>query len=243
MFDEDLGYHFLLGLDHLKFAREMLLRVNTSAAREAFERSGWAFGEEAYTGMPELQIVEDQLNTIFAMTERRLAGDLYFIHYLNEGREEWWRGVLHADGLRVRDPEELPLHEPDFAHALIVSSPDDALVERYRRGLERAKPGLEFFVYDPEPLRHPSVRSRTRRTPPREPPKPNFLIFIDPWDDSPLETLYDIFRHLVGVWEHERGRRMLGRRYTPVSPRGAAHTFTTRTTFGRVGNQYGRRGS
>ena len=230
MFDEDLGYHLLMSLDHLQFAREILLRVNTSEARTAFERYGWSFGEEAYTGLPELQVVEDQLNTIFAMTEPRLAGDLYFTHYLNEGRDEWWRGVLYADGTRVETLEELPFHEPDFAHALIVSSPDAALVERYRRGLAQANTELEFFIYDPEPPRHPSVRSRTRRTPPREPPKPNFLIFIDPWDDSPLETLYDIFRHLVGVWEAGQRRRKQGRQ-APANPRGAPRTFGPRATF------------
>ena len=145
MFEEELQHHLLMGLDHLKFAREMLIRVGTPAGVEAFNRHGWSFGEEVYTGLPETQVVEDQMNTVFEMTEARLAADLYFIDYLNEGREEWYRGVLHAGSSRVRDPNELPLHDLDFAHALVVSSSDAGLVENYRRGSRGAEAGTGVF--------------------------------------------------------------------------------------------------
>lgn len=226
MFDEDLALHLLASLEHFEFAREMLLRIKNP---EAFDRYGWASGEEAYTGLPDTQVVEDQLLTILKMTEPRLAGDIYFVQYLNEGREEWWRGVLHADGSRVVNPEELPLWESDFGHALIMSSPEACLLERYRAGIASKNPALEFFVYDPEPPPRPTMRPARRPVIPAEPTTPNFLVFVDPCEASPIGTIYDLIRSLVGVWELEKVRAA---KHAGSTRR--QQTFTPQTTFGRA---------
>ncbi|MGF1472471.1 MAG: hypothetical protein ACFB50_12135, partial [Rubrobacteraceae bacterium] len=185
MFEEDLAIHLLAGLEHFEFAREMLLRIGNPGT---FDRYGWAYGEEAYNGVPDTQVVEEQLLTILKMTEPRLAGDIYFVYYLNEGREEWWRGVLHADGTRVERAEELPLWESDFGHALIISSRDAALLEHYRAGVTRMNPTLEFFVYDPEPPPRSTLRPGRRPSTSPEPTRPNFLVFVDPCEASPIAT-------------------------------------------------------
>lgn len=225
MFDEDLAVHLLAGLDHFEFAREMLLRIEKPGT---FDRYGWAYGEEAYNGMPDTQVVEDQLLTILKMTEPRLAGDIYFVQYLNEGRDEWWSSVLHADGSQVESPEELPLWELDFGHALIISSQETALLERYRVGIARTNPALEFFVYDPEPPPRSTMRPGRRPPTPPEPTRPNFLVFVDPCEASPVGTIYDLIRSLVGVWELEKTRNP---RHTGSTSR--EQTFTPQTTFGR----------
>lgn len=229
MFDEELCSHLLTSLVHFEFAREMLLRIGNT---RAFERYGWSSGEETYTGLPETQVVEDQIGTVLKMTEPRLAADVYFIHYLDESRDDWWRGVRHADGTWVHSPEELPLEDLDFGHALVISSSDAALVERYRRGMARQNPALAFFVYDPEPPGRSAIRLARRYSRPPEPPRPNFLLFVDGWDASPLDTLYGLLRNLVGVWELEKARAA----EQGAASRRAEQTFNSRTAFGRSPN-------
>ena len=201
MFDETLEDHIRSGLFHLEFAREMLLR--TGSVR-AFERHDWAWGDEAYTGMPEADHVEGNLNTLFQMTEPRLRADVLALHYLNESREEWWRAVLHPDGRRAENARELHLREEDGGSALIVSSADVSLLGRYRQSLARLDPVLRFFVHDPEP---PPPWTWRGPTPEPEPTPPNFMLLIDPWSGDPMTTMYNIARRLVGVWESERSRR------------------------------------
>lgn len=224
MFDEDLAVHLIAGLEHFEFAREMLLRIGNPGT---FDRYGWAYGEEAYNGVPDTQVVEEQLLTILKMTEPRLAGDIYFVQYLNEGSDEWWTSILHPDGTRVESPDELPLWESDFGHALIISSREAALLERYRAGIAQKHPGLEFFVYNPEPPPRSTMRPRRRPSTPPEPTRPNFLLLVDPCEANPIGTIYDLIRSLVAVWELEKDRPSKHAN----SGRGE-QTFTPRTTFG-----------
>ncbi len=240
MFDEELASHLFASLTHVEFAREMLLRVGNV---ETFERHGWAFGDEAYTGMPEMHVIEGHLITVLAMTEPRLTGDVSHVCSLNEGRDEWWRGVLHATGERAEEPEQLPLEEADFGHALIVSSSDPELLERYRAGLIRLNPAQQLFAHDPEPQRPPSVRLAARPLPPREAPTPpNFLVFLDPWDGGATDTAYAIIRRLVRVWETEKVRRAAAAQAVAQAvARRSGRTFPRPTTFGGARNHRGRR--
>ncbi len=222
LFDEELADHLFSGLFHLEFAREMLLRTGNV---RAFERHGWAWGNEAYTGMPEADVVEDNLNTLFQMTEPRLSAGVLALAYLNGVCEEWWRAVLHPDGRRAEEARELPVRDEDFGYALIVSSSDAALLERYRLGLLRRDPTLRTFAHDPESDPRPSWRRRGSRTD-RKPTPPNFLLLIDPWSGALLDTIYNLARRLVTVWESERSPRVAATRRTRA-------TFARRTTFGR----------
>ena len=229
MFDETLEDHIRSGLFHLEFAREMLLR--TGSVR-AFERHDWAWVDEAYTGMPEADHVEGNLNTLFQMTEPRLRADVLALHYLNESREEWWRAVVHPDGRRAENARELRLREEDFGFALIVSSADVSLLERYRQGLARRDPVLRFFAHDPEPPPPRTWRGPTPGASP-EPTPPNFMLLIDPWSGDPMTTMYNIARRLVGVWESERESGRSRRSEATAATRRSRTTFVRQTTFGR----------
>lgn len=222
MFDEEFAEHLYSGLFHLEFAREMLLRTGNV---RAFERYGWAWGDEAYTGMPESHVVEDNLSTLFQMTEPRLSARVSALVYLNEASDEWWRAVLHPDGRRVQHAKELHIQEEDFGYGMVVSCPDAALLERYRSGLARLDPMLRIFVHDPEPQPHPPTWMRRSSPPASEPTTPNFLLLIDPWSGASTDTIYNHARRLVGVWESERSRRV-------AATRRLEQTFTRQTTFG-----------
>lgn len=221
MFDETLEEHVRSGLFHLAFGREMLLR--TGSVR-AFERYGWAWGDEAYTGEPEADLMEGNLKTLFQMTEPRLSADVLALDYLNEAWDQWWRAVLYPDGRRAEGARELGVREEDFGYAFIVSSADAALLERYRRGLERRSPALRFFVHDPEP---PTPRTGQPSPSDPGPEVRNFMLLLDAWSGDPMTAIYNIARNLVAVWETERARTVAA----PV--RRPRTTFTRRTTFGR----------
>lgn len=228
MIDEELAEHLHSGLFHLEFAREMLLRTGNV---EAFDRWPWQWGNEVYTGVPDAQVLEENVNTALKMTEPRLTADVSPVEYLNDRRAEWWRALLHPDGRRAESEKEMPVTEPDFACALTISSPDAAVLKRYRAGMALLLPALDLFFHDPDPELPPYSWPGGRWIPPeREPPAPNFVILVDSFNGHPPDTIYNLTRRLVDVWERE-GRRGAAALATATAP-GSASTFTRRTTFG-----------
>ncbi len=219
--ESELGYHVWASLQHLWYARRLLLRTGQI---ERFEEAGWAFGEESYTGVPDHQVYSEQLAMVLHVLEPALTGDLEFVYYLNDGREDWWRGLRREDGGRVEDLEELFGEGDDWVYAATIRSREPELLAAYREGMRKLRPNLEFFTDGPEPQPEPErppirpagrlAEAGTFAHPPtnegRIPPTPHFVLLLDPANgNTELDDVYELFDLLLSVWE---GRRRSGTR-------------------------------
>lgn len=228
--------HAWSGLEHLEYARNLLLRTRLV---ERFEQAGWAYGDEAYTGVPDYEVFDSQLNSVLYMIAPGLAGDIDHVQALNDGREEWWRGLLREDGKRIEDPDELFGEGGDeWAFILTITGRSAALVSAYRDGLKRLKPNLRTYQESPEPPepeKKPPVHPAGRRTPSwvRTPPvqprtRHHFAVLMDLGTGSTvIDHPYELFDLLVTIWLEKRdrvrrafsGRRRPARRGTRGAPR------------------------